>query len=96
MATFDHLPREFNSNRPNALWVPRNSPTPPKYFTVNSHYDMKDAVNLFYRYSSFACGIDNINKNKKSRKDQSGIVTSFTLRCACGRDYKKTSTRKRP
>lgn len=57
---------------------------------------MKDVVNLFYRYSSFACSIDNINKNNKSRKNQSGMVTSFTLRCACGRDYKKTSTGERP
>jgi hypothetical protein len=37
MADFDDLPGEFDPNQPDALWVPRDGPTPPKYFSVDTH-----------------------------------------------------------
>jgi hypothetical protein len=95
MANFDDLPGEFIPNCPDAKWVPGNGPIPPKYFTVDSYHDMKDTVNTFYCYTGFACTINKVNQNKKSSKNESKQVTSFMVRCACGRDYKNKSTGQR-
>jgi hypothetical protein len=96
MVDFNSLPGIFDSNRPDALWVPRNGPTPPTYFSVDSHYEAKDAVNLFYRYTGFAVSIDNVSKHTPSCKDNGTYVTSMKLRCVCGRDYKNKRTGERP
>jgi len=47
MANFDDLPDEFDPEHPDALWVPRKGPIPPKFFSVDLHYEARDAINLF-------------------------------------------------
>jgi hypothetical protein len=96
MVDFNNLPGKFDPNQPNALWVPRNGPTPPTYFSADLHYEAKDAVNLFYRYTGFAVSIDNVSKHMPSCKDKGTYVTSMKLQCACGQDYKNKSTGKCP
>jgi hypothetical protein len=96
MADFDDLPDEFDPEHPDALWVPRKGPIPPKFFSVNSHYEARDAINLFYRYTGFAVTIDNVSKHTPSRRDPGTYVTSMKLRCGCGRAYKNKSTGERP
>jgi hypothetical protein len=91
MADFDDLPGEFDPNQPDALWVLRDGPTPPKYFSVDTHEEAKDAVNLFYRYSGFAVSIHNVSKHTPSTKDLGKHVTSCKLRCGCGRSYTNKS-----
>jgi hypothetical protein len=92
---FNVLSGQYNSHEPKALWVPRGDPSPPLFFVKGSHHEARDAINAFYQPLGFACTIDNINRHNPSKRDAGKYVTSFTLRCACGRDYKHQSTGKR-
>jgi hypothetical protein len=85
---FNVLSGQYNSHEPKALWVPRGDPSPPLFFVKGSHHEARDAINAFYQPLGFACTIDNINRHNPSKQDAGKYVTSFTLRCACGRDYK--------
>ena len=93
---YDYLPDHYDRDDPNALWVPRDDRQPPNFFSVDSHHEVRNAINRSYLHTGFAISIHNINYHKPSGKDKGKYVTSFTVRCACGGDYKPQGTGKRP
>ena len=87
---------EFDPKNPLNRWIPRNDPSPPSFISLNDHNEVKDALNFVFLDTGFACSIKSINRTKPSKKNQgTGLVTSFSLRCACGRKYVATSKGKR-
>lgn len=86
---------EFNPERPDAEWTPKDDPPAPTFFEVDNHVVAKSGLNEHYAPLGFAVTIHYCNRSKLIFLKPEIYITSCILRYSAGRDYEDKSIGKR-